>query len=126
MAEEGTLAVREDVLKFAGDGANSTATAEAYTNVYIKMAEGVVCAQSRYDWVTDVASISTVGKEALRIAVASLAAMMAIEYDMSGYTSRVESQVMLDILRTQAQDIINLLRDNNFKAWILNAGGTID
>ena len=43
MAELGTLAVNADVVEEAGLNANATYTAEAYTNKYIKKAEGVLC-----------------------------------------------------------------------------------
>ena len=88
MAEAGTLCGNADVAKYAGANANTTANAEAYTNVYIKEAEGFICAQSRYDWVSDYTSVSTIGKEFLRNVTAAYAAIMVIEYDMSGYTSR--------------------------------------
>lgn len=120
MAEEGTLAINGDVVKFAGVNASSTSTAEAYTNVYIKMAEGFVCAQSHYDWVTNYASVSTIGKETLRTATAPIAAMMAIEYDMTGYFTQSEAQVMLDFLWSIAVEAINLLRDDKYRTFVLN------
>jgi hypothetical protein len=120
MAEEGTLAIRADVLKFAGAKASGTSTAEAYTNVYIKMAEGFVCTASRYDWVTNYASVSTIGKEMLRNATAAYAAIKAIEYDMSGYTSKEEAQTMLDVLWSMVVECVNLLRDDKYREFVLN------
>ncbi len=119
MAEAGTLCVNADVVKAAGANASTTATAEAYTNVYIKMAEGFICTQSRYNWVSNYASVSTIGKEFLRDCTSAYAALMAIEYDMSGYTSRTESQTMLDILWNRVVECVNLLRDESFKEWVL-------
>lgn len=118
MTEAGTLCINADVEKKAGASASSTADAEAYTNVYIKMAEGFICAQSRYDWVTNYASLSTIGKEFLRDLCSSLAALYVVNYDMSGYTSRTEAQVMLDVNYTMVVDGINLIRDDAFKDFI--------
>ena len=73
------LAIDADVLKLAGSGANATAAGATYTQVYLLQAEGMVCLETRYDWVTNVGSISAIGKEALRIAVASLAAISVIK-----------------------------------------------
>lgn len=127
MAEEGTLAVREDVLKYAGANANSTYTAEAYTNIYIKMAEGVICLETRYDWVTNYASISTIGKEALTDAVAAYAAIKVIEADMSGYTSRQEALIMINILWAKYREVVSLLlKDDKYKEFILSGEGDID
>lgn len=127
MAEAGTLCINADVLKFAGANASSTSTAEAYTNVYIKEAEGLVCLETRYDWVTNYASVSTIGKEALRDATASLAAIKAINYDMSGFTSRQEATIMINVLWAQYRETMALiLRDNNYKEFILSGEGDID
>jgi len=118
--EAGTLCINADVKKFAGAYANATAAAEAYTNVYILMAEGFVCAQSRYDWVTNIASVNAVGVEFLRNVTAAYAAMMVIEHDMGGYTMQAEVQVMIDILWSMVVECINLLRDDKFRTFLLS------
>jgi hypothetical protein len=87
------------------------------------MAEGTLCANSRYDWVTNYTSVSTIGKEFLRDVCSSLAAIYVINYDMSGYTSRVEAQVMLDVNWTIVREGLNLLRDDKYRAFVLS--GTI-
>jgi hypothetical protein len=119
MAEAGVLCVNADVVKKAGLYANATASAEAFTNVFIKEAEGFICAQSRYDWVTNYASVSTIGKEFLRDAVSSLSAMDVINYDAEGFIS-TEAQVMLDILWNKVVESVNILRDDNVRSFILN------
>lgn len=119
MAEEGTLCINADVAKFAGSGANATATAEAYTNVYIKMAEAFICTLARYDWVTNYASVSTIGKEILRNATACWAAIQAIEYDMRGFPSKEDAQTRLDVLWSQCQECAVLLRDDKFRKFVL-------
>jgi len=111
MAEAGTLCTNANVEGKSGAHGNATADAEAYTNVYIKEAEGFICAQSRYDWVTNYASVSTIGKEFLRDVCSSLAALKVINYDMSGYTSRTEAQTMIDLNYAVVVEGINLLRD---------------
>lgn len=126
MVEAGTLAINADVLKKAGVNASSTSTAEAYTNVYIKMAEAQLCTSARYDWVTNYSSVSDIGKEILRDAVASYAAVMAINYDMSGFTSRQESLTMVNILWATFQKTLNLLeKDDNYKSFILTGTGYV-
>ncbi len=127
MAEAGTLAINNDVVYLAGANANSTYTAEAYTNYYIKMAEGVVCTATRYDWVTNYASVSTIGKELLREATATLAATKAIQADMSGYASPIEAQTMVNILTNAHKYVVDLLtKDNNYKDFVLTGAGAID
>jgi len=118
MAEAGTLCTNGDVEKKSGSNATATADAEAYTNVYIKQAEGFVCTQARYDFVTNYASVSAIGKEFLRDVTSSLAAIKVIEYDMSGYTSRTEAQTMLDVNYAVIVECVNLLRDDKFRDFI--------
>ena len=120
MVEAGTLCINADVEKKSGLYGNATADAEAYTNVYIKMAEGFVCAQARYDYVTNYASVSAIGKEFLRNIVSSLAAWYVINYEMGGYTSGSESQVMLDINYATVVEGVKLLRDDKYKSFILS------
>ena len=119
MAEEGTLCVNADVKEECGDLANATYTAEAYTNKYIKKAEGFVSAQSRYNWVTNYASVSAIGKEFLRDCVSKLAAFYVVKQSMSGYTSRTEAQTLLDANWNAVVEMVNLLRDEDFKAFVL-------
>ena len=127
MAEEGTLCINADVLKMAGANASSTATAEAYTNVFIKMAEGHLCAAARYDWVTNYSSISTVGKHILRDAAAKYAAIQSINYNMAGFSSRQEALTMVNILWAGFQKCVTLLeKDNNYKDFILSGSGDVD
>jgi hypothetical protein len=127
MVEAGTLCINADVVKKAGANASSTATAEAFTNVFIKQAEGKLCLDTRYDWVTNYASVSTIGKEALRQAVSSLSAINSISYDMSGFTSRQESLIMINVLWAQYSEIVaKIVKDNNYKDFILTGAGDID
>ena len=127
MVEAGTLCTNSNVVYYAGANANSTYTAEAYTNVYIKEAEGALCLETRYDWVTNYASVSSIGKEALREATAAYAAVSCINADMSGFTSRQEALLMINILWAKYREIINLiLKDNNYKEFILSGTGDID
>jgi hypothetical protein len=126
MAELGTLAVNADVVEEAGVNANATYTAEAYTNKYIKKAEGLLCEVARYDFVTNYASVSTIGKEALRDAVSSYAAFKCIKQDMSGYTSRQEALIMINMLWAAWIETIKRFADNKYKDFILTGVGDID
>lgn len=127
MAEEGTLCGQGDVAKKAGVNASAVSVAEAYTNVYIKEAEGLLCVASRYDWVTNYASVSTIGKEILRDSVASYAAVKVINYDMSGFSSRQEALIMINILWAVFMETYRLVtKDNNYRDFILTGIGDID
>lgn len=127
MAEEGTLCTNGNVGYKAGANKSSTSSAEAYTNVYIKLAEGQICLDTRYDWVTNYASVSTIGKEVLRDAVSSLAAIDVINYDMSGFTSRQEALTMINVLWARYREIVRkITEDEKYKDFILNATDSMD
>lgn len=114
MVEAGTLCINTDVEKYSGANGNSTADAEAYTNVYIKEAEGVVSAIIRKDAVTDYSDFNTVSKETLREITAIYAAMCVISYDMSGYTSRIEAEDMINILWAKFRQLKKIIEDQKW------------
>lgn len=111
MAEEGTFCINADVLRKAGANANSTATAEAYTNVFILDAESFINILTRKNWTDAYAGLNADVKYILREAASCLAAIYAINYDMSGFTSMAEAETMLDVLRDGAERSIGLLAD---------------
>ena len=81
---------------------------------------------ARYDWVTNYASISAIGKEILRDAASSYAAILAINYYMGGFP-RQDASVTLNILWAGFQKVITLLeKDNKYKEFILSGVGDID
>jgi hypothetical protein len=118
MADLGTFCTTAEVERKAGANVSATSKAEAYTNQYVKEAEGVICAVARYDFVTNYASLTTIAKELLRQVASDLAAMYAIQYDMSGFTSRIEAEDMINILRDSALRGLSLLRDQKLETWM--------
>ena len=127
MAEEGTLAINDDVVKEAGLNHNTTFSAEAFTNYYIKKAEGKICLDTRFDWVTNYSSVSDIGKEVLREAVSCYAAIAVIKEDMKEFTSRQEALIMINILWTRYIDIVKrIVDDAKYKTFIKTAEGNID
>jgi hypothetical protein len=127
MVEAGTLCTNTNVQYKAGANASATSKAEGYTNVYILLAEGKLCLDTRYDWVTNYASVSTIGKEILREAVSCLAAIDVINYNMGGYTSRQEALTMVNILWARYSEIVKrIVADNKYKEFILSGAGDID
>ena len=81
----------------AGVGANSTIVATAATLAkWSDDVEGTINARTRVDWITNAPSTNFAGL--LSDIASSMVAMLIINYDMSGYTSRQEAQTMLDVL----------------------------
>jgi hypothetical protein len=99
-------------------GANApTLTAAEYTDL-INKAEAFACCVSRYDWVTNYGGLSDIAKNLLQDLASSHAAISVINNDMSGFTSRTESQVMLDVNYSKVVDAVNLIKDDKFKTFL--------
>ena len=129
MVTTGVLCSDSDVKMKAGANISTNIDSgdTAETDFYINCAEGQLCTAARYDWVTNYASISAIGKDILRDAASSYAAAMCINYDMSGFTSRNEALIMVNILWAGFQKCIALLeKDNKYKEFILSGAGDID
>ena len=81
----------------AGAGANSTIVGTAATlAAWSDDVEGMINAMTRVDWITNAPSTNFAGF--LSDLASTAVAMLIINYDMGGYTSRVEAQTMLDVL----------------------------
>lgn len=127
MTEEGTLAINLNIVYEAGSAHDTTYSAEAYTNYYIKKAEGKFCLDTRYDWVTNYASVSDIGKEILREAISCYAAAMVIKQNMEGFITRQEAALVINILWARADEIgSKIVKDNNYKEFILSGEGDLD
>lgn len=101
-------------------GANVGTLTPAQYDEIIGEAEAFVCTASRYDWVSDWATLSgSVAGPIVKEAVSSWAAINAINYDMSGFTSRQEAQVMLDVNWSKVVECVNLLRDDKFRSFVI-------
>ena len=78
---------------------------------FIQQAESFVSAQSRIDWSGAYAALNKDVKYILEDHVSCLAGMMIINWDMSGYTSRLEAQTMLDVLDERFKKTGDLLKE---------------
>lgn len=112
------ICTSQAIIRKAGANASATATASsALLADYCDQAESTICMRTRKDWITDWANVDTNIKPSVSEAVAAIAAMSIINYDMSGYTSRAEAQTMLDVLNNEASQIIKDLKDKNFQRF---------
>lgn len=102
-----TFCVSGAVLKKAGVNVNTGLSggtvflsgSNFIVDTWINDAESIINSITRNNWVADYSALNANVKDILRDAAASYAAMNCINYDMSGFTSRLEAQTMLDFLR---------------------------
>ena len=121
MTETGIMTTNAGVKAKAGAYANGTAVGETNTNLYIHMAEGVINSLSKFNWCDIYAGLDTDVIYMLDDCASNLAAMYAIQYDMSGFSSLAEAQTMLNVLRDGFERDIKALQDKDVYDFIINA-----
>jgi len=112
-----TLTSEANVKLKAGANVNTSLTSGNYTE-FINEAEAWIMGKTRIDWVSKYSTLNTTYRKLLDFITSSLAAMAAINYDMSGYTSRVEAQTMLDFNYTRVQDGMRELKEKYTQDFI--------
>ena len=111
MADTGIFATTEEVKRKAGNGASTTSAVEAYINDYMTQVESLINVSCRYNFSDDYAGLNVDVKGILKEVASNLAAIYVIQYDMSGYTTRIEAEDLINILRDAALRGLSILRD---------------
>ena len=109
MADDGTFATNAEIKRKAGANASSVSTAVAYTDQFILEAESYINARTLYNWTDAYATLFDYTKMILKEAGSSLAAIYCLNYDMSGFTSRQEALMMLNVLWARVEECLKLL-----------------
>ena len=114
-----TLCTSGSAIAKAGAGANSIIIADD-TNLAIwsDEAEAYVCDTARVDVVSNYENLTSNGKRILSELASSLVAQKIINYDMSGYTSRSEASMMLNVLENNIVRTISLISDDKIKTYL--------
>ena len=121
----GTLCTSGAALVKAGIGLSvewnlSGAATELKWDSVIPQAEGYLSTLVREDLVTNYASYDSNIKLILEEACSNLAAIYAIQWDMSGYTSRQEAESMINILFERVRQIVEILDDQKGVSFVKN------
>ena len=99
-------------------GANaSVLTAAQYTQL-INQAESYINDLARNDYVASYSGLATDKKKILEDCASCHAAISVINYDMSGFTSRQEALIMVNILWARMQECLRLLNNDNTRGFI--------
>ena len=111
MVDTGIFATTAEVARKAGANASATSVAEAYVNDYMTQAESLINILTRINYSDSYSALNVDVKGVLKEVASNLAAIYVIQYDMSGFTSRIEAEDMINILRDAALRGLSLLRD---------------
>lgn len=117
----GTLCTKEEAINKSGANPNSVATNEIMVSDFVIQAEGTIAATTRFDWVKIYDTLNTDVKGILTQVASDLAAIYMVQYDMSGYTSRIEAEDMVNILRDSSLRGLSILRDKKQQDFLVAA-----
>lgn len=118
MADTGIFCTTAEVQYKAGAGASATSKAEAYVNSYVAQVESQINASCRFNFSDVYSTLNDDTKGLLKEVASNLAAIYVIQYDMSGYTSRIEAEDMINILRDAALRGIALLKEKKVSDFV--------
>lgn len=121
MADTGIFATTAEVGYKAGSGKSATSAAEAYVNSFMTQVEAQINSVCRYNFSDNYASLNADTKGILKEVASNLAAIYVIIYDMSGYTSRIEAEDIINVLRDAALRNLALLKDKKVSDFIQEA-----
>lgn len=122
MTNTGQFAQDVDILLRVGTNASTTVKAAGWFDKIILDVEAVINCVCRFDFSTaDTSSTITSTVRGILIDTgACLAAIEGIIWDMSGYTSRIEAEDMINVLRDIALRNMAILRDKKVQAFIID------
>lgn len=121
MVETGIFANNAEVERKAGSKASAISKAEAYTNDYLTQVESMINTVCRVNYSDTFSSLNADTKGLLKEAATNFAAIYVIIYDMSGYTTRIEAEDMINTLRDAGLRALALLRDKKKTDFITKA-----
>ena len=111
MADFGIWTKNVDIQAKAGINANATAKAVGETDKYVLQVEAMVNVLTRVNWSDIYSTLDDDVKQILLEITSNLCAIYVIQSDMSGYTSRIEAEDMINVLRDAALRDLSIVRD---------------
>ena len=123
MAHTGVYATLAEYQAKCGANAAAATAVEAWANQVINEAEGLINGLCRKEFAVDTtafAALPAAAKKLLTEVTTDIAAIYAISYDMSGFTSRIEAEDMVNILRDAALRGLSILRDKKAQEFLMN------
>ncbi len=101
----------------AGSGVNTT-TSGARLLQASEEAEGTINSVTRVNYSDTVSGLNADVKGILQQVSSDLGGIQMITYNMAGYTSRIEAEDMINVLRDSALRGLSLLRDKKVQDFI--------
>lgn len=114
-----TLCTSGSAIHRAGANVSSTiATSGSALADYSDEAESRIASLARYDVVANYANFTSNGKKILQELSANMVAEKMINYDLSGYTTLGEATTMLNVLKTNINELIEMIIEDKIKTYL--------
>lgn len=107
-----------EVERKAGANCSAVSKAEAYVDDYTSQIESMINAVCRFNFSDNYATLNADVKGLLKEAASNFVAIYVIQYDFSGFTTRIEGEDMINILRDAGLRALALLRDKKTTDFI--------
>ena len=121
MADTGIFCTTAEVIWKAGAGANTAIATAVPINNFVTQAESTINTFCRYNFSDAYGALDTDVKGILKEVASNLAAIYVIQYDLSGYTSRIEAEDMINVLRDGLLRGLSILRDKKNQDFMTKA-----
>jgi len=121
MAHTGIFATSDEILTKAGEMVDGTGASEARINALCLQVESLINVVCRYNFSDAYAGLNADVKGLLSEVASNLVAIYIIQFNMAGFTSRVEAEDMINVLRDAALRGLSLLRDRKAQDFMTGA-----
>lgn len=121
MTDTGIWASSAHVIQKCGAGASTSGASVVYSDSFLEQAESYINCITRYNWTDKWATLNTDVKMILREASSNLAAIYAINFNMAGYSSKEEAELMMNVLKKRFDECIEVLIDQKSETYMLGA-----
>jgi len=121
----GTLCLSGAMFYKAGSTVNTTIKNETFAVAMINQAESFLNVISKKNWIDAYAGLNADVKLILEEACSNLAAIYAIQYDLSGTTmtslQRIDSEDKINVLYRRFMDCVKILENQDYVKYITGA-----
>jgi len=118
---DATMCTYSEAVQKVGANASTISTNEEILGVFVRQAECRAVIETRYNWIDNYSTLNDDVKKILTDYVTNQAAIYAISFDMSSFSSRLEATQMIETYEKQNKELLRLLQDQNTQKFIENA-----
>ena len=123
MTDTGIYCTGSDVVWKAGSGCSAAIkTGSIYTNSFISQAEGVINVACGKEFASSTTAFQTLGsgmRTMLTDAASNMAAIYAINWDYSGYPTRIVAEDSINVLRDAYLRDLAILKERESQSFLM-------